>query len=119
CGELAVVAFFFLKKENVQPVKVVQLKSPGDHVFVVLGSPTNLADVDSWGSDVFICDPWANIACSSNQYKVQWLTKMTSWSAKGKWLWGDKTQRFIDPLGDDWKLAINNHQIEAFGLNYP
>ncbi|MDB5307543.1 MAG: putative type effector protein [Gemmataceae bacterium] len=117
CAEQAAISYFYLVDKGVEPVWLLALKQPGDHVFVGLGEIAELGDVDKWGPDTFICDPWANIACRSGEYRAAWAAKMQKWSDDGKTL---DTPRlgFIDPLGKQWFQAINKHAIIKY-LRYP
>ncbi|MDB5306067.1 MAG: putative type effector protein [Gemmataceae bacterium] len=117
CEEQATVAYLYLVARRVAPVWLLALEEPGDHVFVGLGEIAEVGDLDKWGPDTFICDPWANIACKSGEYRAAWAAKLTKWAGDGKTL-RNPTLEYINPLDDDWFQAINKHKIKVL-LRYP
>ena len=124
CLEQAAIAYFYLVDKGVQPVWLLSLKEPGDHVFVGLGEIKEVISLERWGSDAFVCDPWANIACRFQEYKTDWLAKMTKWAKDGKTLDTGPQKKesdplgFIDPRRIEWALAITTHEIEVL-LRHP
>src|SRR5262249_3920229 len=61
-------------------------------------------DPDAWPETVFICDPWANVACRARDYKTAWLQKMHQWSRNSKAIGFEN--KWISPLKEDWALSI-------------
>ncbi|MDC9596047.1 hypothetical protein [Xenorhabdus anantnagensis] len=68
-----------------------------DHCFVMLYYPPHTYDkkfqnkkIDEeyniLPSGAWICDPWANIVCLSENYDTHWKSKMASWAKDGKYL---------------------------------
>ena len=57
CQEMAAVAFLFLMEQGIRPIEIVY--SPA-HTFVVIGrNPGSLInELESWGENTVICDPW-------------------------------------------------------------
>jgi hypothetical protein len=93
CNEMsAVAAVVLLDHEETHPVTVVNIGGSGIsvHTMVVVGAVAVGADgslpkdMSSWGDDVAVCDPWANIACKAADYPQQWRDKMSKWSVAGK-----------------------------------
>ncbi|MBC8951863.1 hypothetical protein Xenpb_00510 [Xenorhabdus sp. PB62.4] len=60
------------------------------HIFVAFifsyNYPINQLLDEKEDSEVWICDPWANIACRSYEYPFQWKKKMSKWSLANKQL---------------------------------
>ncbi|MDB5314073.1 MAG: putative type effector protein [Gemmataceae bacterium] len=117
CQEQASVAYLYLVTRRVEPVWLLALEDPGDHAFVALGEINEVSDLDRWGPDAFICDPWANIACKAGEYRKAWAEKLTKWAGDGKTLRVEK-YGYINPLEDDWFQAINKHKIKVL-LRHP
>ncbi len=107
CTHLSGIAKRFLDAKKV-PSTQVQLTSPGDHVFLVVGrkdAPGELPQkLEEWNKEFAICDPWAKIVCSPPEYPQQWRSKMTKWSNAGKKVrYGD---RWILPDSDEWLNSL-------------
>lgn len=122
CTQYALLAFDYLRQKDVRPVQVVQLEEPGDHVFTIAGKIAGeLANMSTWGKEVFVCDPWANIACDSRLYELFWILKMINWNADKKWvsvqLDGRSELEWINPLEEAWLLAIRKHKIGPYLFN--
>jgi len=60
CGEMAAAAFTLALQKGCPIVEYMTFTNV-DHAFCVLGRPATaaLAQPTSWGSDCWICDPWA------------------------------------------------------------
>ncbi|PHM39420.1 hypothetical protein Xmau_02762 [Xenorhabdus mauleonii] len=108
CGEYSCKAFEYLKFEsdNIRllynrpfDITIIHIKSPinrFEHAFVMLSDnylnqfldKGNLSDLFSrpHNSDIWICDPWANIACLLRDYPFEWKVKMRKWNERGKLL---------------------------------
>jgi hypothetical protein len=114
CNELAAVAMFYLAAHKVLPLWLVGITDPGDHEFLALGSfGDRVVDgaiaepLEAWPEGVFVCDPWAHIACRARDYKTKWQDQMRKWNEKRKVvLFGGG---WIDPLRDDWYTSIVAH----------
>ncbi|HHF7344084.1 TPA: hypothetical protein ACPSKB_000485 [Legionella feeleii] len=70
CDELSGIAYLLLlecpsKYTGNQTIRIekINITSPGDHCFVVIGRRKNsdLRDPSTWGPDAVICDPWGNV----------------------------------------------------------
>ena len=133
CGEMAKLAFNFLKKKNVSVAKlslgfgvdplVPKTKFKGDHAFLLVGHNFHGYDVNGkilptinkesiFYKDVkdfknaYICDPWANIVCPVTDYPSRWESKMQKWSGLGKFItYG--SNKVIDPYtNSNYKQCI-------------
>lgn len=71
CGELALVAFYYVLKKQPQTQAEVCLLEKGEHAFLVLGRKIESDPLrpETWGEDAYICDPWANTIYPASQYK--------------------------------------------------
>lgn len=132
CGEMAKLAFNFLKEKNVSVAKLSlgsgedsllpNTKFKGDHAFLLVGHNFHGYDVNGkilptinkesiFYKDVkdfknaYICDPWANIVCPVTDYPSRWESKMKKWSGLGKFItYGSKV---IDPYtNSNYKQCI-------------
>ena len=66
CDEHACVVYKYLTEKSPLTclVTVVYLRSPGDHVFVVLDrSPRGDGSLNSWGPRAIVCDAWGGFVC--------------------------------------------------------
>ncbi|MDX7988298.1 hypothetical protein FE392_13305 [Xenorhabdus sp. 12] len=113
CGEYSCKALEYLVKKShlimhmygrpfditIIAIKWPDIKWPKnkfDHAFVMISSnylnkfpdKNNLSDLfcKPHDSEIWICDPWANIACHSYEYPFEWKIKMTKWDDNGKLL---------------------------------
>ncbi|MDX7988300.1 hypothetical protein FE392_13315 [Xenorhabdus sp. 12] len=67
-------------------------------------------------SEIWICDPWANIACLSYNYPIEWKNKMFKWDGKGKLL--NSPGGILEPT--DFKIVTligNGIKSVAFNQN--
>lgn len=72
CGELAYQALdYFLAKTDFR-AEVYHIVN-GDHVFLVVNRDPNSDPTkpETWGSEAFICDPWANKVFSASEYQSE------------------------------------------------
>lgn len=111
CLEYALVARqHILGADPNAKVTVVKLLD-GDHVFLAVGlaSPEKLSkDVRNWGQDVWICDPWANIACPCADFPRLWKEKLDRWMSRGKYLlFGNLRDK---PTNEFWYQAIEDRE---------
>ena len=136
CGEMAQLAFNFLKKKNVSVAKlslgfgesgvdplVPKTIFKGDHAFLLVGHNFHGYDVNGkilptinkesiFYKDVkdfknaYICDPWANIVCPVTDYPSRWESKMNKWSGLGKFI-SYGSNNVIDPYtNSNYKQCI-------------
>ncbi|PHM39422.1 hypothetical protein Xmau_02764 [Xenorhabdus mauleonii] len=87
-----------------------KLSYPLDHV-QKSGNSFPLAELlmKKNGSEIWICDPWANIACHSYDYPTQWKEKMLKWASKGKII--DSSDRYIIPTSPE------SYQLMDIGIS--
>ncbi|MDA8443620.1 hypothetical protein [Paracidovorax valerianellae] len=100
CGELTTLARLYLEDEG---YVARTLEFVADHVVAVIGAGSGglPADMSEWDSDIYICDPWSNIACLGNNYPEQFLAKMSRWQEEGKFIKIDD-RGFVSPLDERW-----------------
>lgn len=88
CGEVSAIAFVeLLKIERIRPLEIIHAEEGwADHAFVLVGRKSNIPfnKPKKWTADMFVADPWANIACPANEYLKLWVEKMQKWEKKGK-----------------------------------
>ncbi|MDX7987502.1 hypothetical protein FE392_09185 [Xenorhabdus sp. 12] len=112
CSELSIAIFNYLAKTQshyilrwfaqngkkdindiVLPIYILFLKFkyPYDHCMVVITQPGQTQDKPFLGKKYsilpdksWICDSWANIVCTSEQYDRAWRDKMYKWNSIGK-----------------------------------
>jgi hypothetical protein len=61
CGELAAIAYQYLKSSHITPIDYMQFSAPGyDHVWVIIGRAANsdLTHLKTWGDEAVWCDAW-------------------------------------------------------------
>ncbi|MBE8596626.1 hypothetical protein [Xenorhabdus sp. BG5] len=82
--------------EVISPIPI----SRYNHCFIMFYYPPHASDYQSQNkeinqlyktynklpSEAWICDPWANIVCLSQNYNANWQNKMISWAIDGKYL---------------------------------
>ncbi|WED42068.1 hypothetical protein [Legionella cardiaca] len=90
CYELALQAMdYFLTTTNQIPSSNVEVLSidgeKGDHIFLVIGrSPeSNVNDINSWGTDAVICDPWSNQVYCASEWKDKLKTFYRTYNKNG------------------------------------
>jgi hypothetical protein len=73
------------------------------HGFAVIGHPPRgtATSFRDW-KDVWIVDPWANIACPAPQYIDRFIEKMKKWERAGKGILDDA----VSPLDPAWINAV-------------
>ena len=105
CQELALLAVYHAQERGL-PAQILELG--GDDVAVahdvaVIGPiPDPLPpDMAAWPSDVYVCDPWSNIACKARDYPDRFSQKMEKWEQAGK-LVGFPPKGFVFPTDPDW-----------------
>lgn len=107
CGQLTEIAKAY-GQANGWPVHGVGSGPTGElHGFAIVGPrPQRLPDdFTQWPADLAICDVWANIACSAQDYPGQFQAKMQKWASEGKEIYdGDR---------DDWVKATDPAWLDA------
>lgn len=105
CQELTLLAVHHLQERGLR-AQVLELG--GDDVAVthnvaVIGPASNPlpADMKKWHPDVYLCDPWSNIACRAKDYPEQFANKMKKWEGAGK-LVGFMLKGFVLPTDRQW-----------------
>lgn len=86
CMELTFAAAGLLRKAGID-VDMHYLRFEAfDHALLLIGKlPPDLArKLADWPPDLAVCDAWANIACTANQFVPNFLKKMDKWKAEGK-----------------------------------
>ncbi len=117
CGELSRFAGLYLLDQEVRTVGFASLASPGDHAFIVLGSSRLVKKctldpgvMSSWDcGEVWVCDPWANIACDATQYSIQFRLKCDKWHNDRKQV--AYNGRWIDPSGR-YRMSVATNRIK-------
>lgn len=119
CGELTDLAIHHLQKRHIQ----AQCLSLGEdeegdalHEVAIIGPASNPLPVDmtEWHPDVYVCDPWANIACSARDYPKQFEQKMKKWQDAGK-LIGCPPEGFVPPNNEKWVNGVLHSKKKALG----
>ncbi|MDC9592512.1 hypothetical protein [Xenorhabdus sp. IM139775] len=84
----------YKKPFNISLVSVCSNSNDFGHIFVVLSNnyqhQLNELFKQHENSEVWICDPWANIVCRSHKYPFEWKIKMLKWHAQEKYLFTQK-----------------------------
>lgn len=111
CAEMATLAHAFLRRQpNIRGLGMIGILPPGDHQFTVVGmdkTKLNLP-ISQWGSDCYIIDPWARIACPAANFAFAWKQKMRKWQSNEKFILDGaasmRAQRYvwIDPVSPAW-----------------
>ncbi|SFU64423.1 hypothetical protein [Xenorhabdus koppenhoeferi] len=102
CGEYSDIALEYLIEKSKliweiykKPfdITILEIECPSgifEHNFVKLSVNFELPLIElfkrHYNSEIWICDPWANIACLSYNYPQEWKSKMLKWYSKGKLL---------------------------------
>ncbi len=105
CQELALLAMHHLQERGLK-AQILELGGDDEavaHDVAIIGPASNPlpADMKKWPQDVFICDPWSNIACSARDYPEKFTRKMKKWEDGGK-LIGFQTKGFVLPTDREW-----------------
>jgi len=88
-----------------------------DHVACLVGDSEARDEFTSWQdfpNDVWVCDPWANIACRAIEYGDAFAAKIKKWYAAGKAIMetgvdeisSDKRDRLVEALKTGRKKVI-------------
>lgn len=85
CDGLTAAAMDYVSHRH--PRVPVSLGGVPEHAFAIIGAvkPEYASlTLDKWPSHLYVCDPWANIACSAPEYPDKFMEKMKKWHDNGK-----------------------------------
>ncbi|WP_139225697.1 hypothetical protein [Paracidovorax konjaci] len=109
CGELTLLAMHHLKERGLEAQSLLLGGDEEDavHEVAIIGPASNPlpADMTTWHPDVYVCDPWCNIACSAREYPKEFASKMVKWEKAGK-LVGNPPEGFVLPTDKNWVDAV-------------
>lgn len=105
CQELALLAAHHLEERGLA-AQILELGGDDQsvaHDVAVIGRASNplAADMRTWPADVYVCDPWSNIACSARDYPAEFTRKMKKWEDDGKFV-GYAPAGFVLPTDPRW-----------------
>lgn len=103
CGELARAARH-LGRQFGHEVTVVGAEA---HAFAVFGRYPEeglSSNMKEWPNHLMICDPWANIVCSANEYPERFVAKMEKWVQDKKLIY--LNERWTAPNDADWITTV-------------
>ncbi|SDE63130.1 hypothetical protein SAMN05192589_12327 [Paracidovorax valerianellae] len=105
CQELALLAMHHLQERGLN-AQILELGGDDEgvaHDVAIIGPAPNPlpADMKNWPADVYVCDPWSNIACSAKDYPKEFTSKMKKWEDAGK-LVGYQPKGFVLPTDRQW-----------------
>ncbi|MDX7988304.1 hypothetical protein FE392_13335 [Xenorhabdus sp. 12] len=82
-----------------------------DHAFLIIAKHFSFSIKDifkkNYNSEIWVCDPWANIVCRSYEYPLEWKVKMLKWSSVGKVI--QKKGVFVKPTDSDIYQLIDKY----------
>ncbi|WP_244171139.1 hypothetical protein [Xanthomonas populi] len=107
CGELATLAVYYLQQDR---NLVAHLALSGEEHNVAIVGPvpdagTLPSDMTDWDADIYVCDPWCNIACRANDYPAKFKEKMEKWDSAGKQVWLSGSG-FVSQTSDEWMSTV-------------
>ncbi|MHA6847785.1 hypothetical protein [Ralstonia syzygii] len=113
CQELALLAMHHLQERGL-PAQILELGGDDEtvtHDVAIIGPASNPlpADMKEWHPNVYVCDPWSNIACRARDYPDQFTRKMEKWEGAGK-LVGFQAKGFVLPTDSDWLRDVLHGQ---------
>jgi hypothetical protein len=107
CSELAVLAVYNLQDRNL-PAHIASMAGR-THTAAIIGPVEGKnempSDMTQWHPDIYVCDPWSNIACRANDYPAAFRQRMEKWEADGKKVWLSGTG-FVPPTTPQWMNSI-------------
>ncbi|MEG8063485.1 hypothetical protein G3N90_00830 [Xanthomonas hortorum pv. gardneri] len=114
CGELATLAVNYLQQDH---NLVAHLALFGkEHNAAIVGpvprAGTLPSDMTDWDADIYVCDPWCNIACRANDYPAEFKEKMEKWDRAGKQVCLSGTG-FVSPTSDEWISTVLGGEKKA------
>lgn len=119
CGEMALVSKDIITKSG---GRAYEWHASQEHVFTVIGGPTELpaGTVDfsdaAW-KDAWIVDPWADIACPAREYTRKIDEVMTQW-ARDKVKIRTGQNQFISPRDQNWLDALVSKPKTPYSHGY-
>lgn len=104
CEELARLATFFLQEDGL-PARMTHFGSV--HGVAIIGADAGELpeDMRTWSSDIYVCDPWCNIACRAIDYPDQFVAKMEKWESEGKKI-AYSASGYTSATDEDWIRAV-------------
>ncbi|WWQ31359.1 hypothetical protein RSgd_2557 [Ralstonia solanacearum] len=113
CQELSLLAMHHLENRGLQ-AQILELGGDDEavtHDVAIIGPASNPlpTDMTEWHPDVYVCDPWSNIACRASDYPDQFTRKMEKWEEAGK-LVGFQAKGFVLPTDPDWMRDVLHGQ---------
>lgn len=135
CGELALLAIHRLHEQHGLEARSLLLGTCGDreqvgeegeeeqdavHEVAVIGPASNPlpADMTTWHPDVYVCDPWSNIACRARDYPEKFVAKMEKWERDGKAV-GFAPEGFVLPSNEAWIGSVLQGPKMAIKVDLP
>ncbi|CAD0328994.1 hypothetical protein NCPPB940_20830 [Xanthomonas hortorum pv. taraxaci] len=115
CGELATLAVHYLQQDHNQIARLAFFNGTAHTAAIigpVPGAGTLPADMTDWDADIYVCDPWCNIACRANDYPAEFKEKMEKWDRAGKQVWLSGTG-FVSPTSDEWISTVLGGEKKA------
>jgi hypothetical protein len=106
CEELARIAAFVLQEDLGIIARVGDFG--GVHAAAIIGAGTGPlpSNMKEWDANIYICDPWANIACRARDYPEKFDAKMTKWQDKNKLVKYDDERKFVPSRDDQWMSKV-------------
>ncbi|UXA48727.1 hypothetical protein [Xanthomonas prunicola] len=108
CGELATLAVHYLQQDHNQIARLAFFNGTAHTAAIVgpvPGAGSLPSDMTDWDADIYVCDPWCNIACRANDYPAEFQKKMEKWDRAGKQVWLSGSG-FVSPISDEWMSTV-------------
>jgi hypothetical protein len=106
CDGLAVAVADYVADQH--PLAAVSIGALSVHAFSVIGAiepETANLPLSAWPSHIYVCDPWANIACPAPEYPTRFEQKMEKWHKSGKLILS-LDGKWISPLDPTWVSCV-------------
>ncbi|MDX7988698.1 hypothetical protein FE392_15390 [Xenorhabdus sp. 12] len=102
-------------------LQLIVTDKPYNHAFALICPPSHIFpqhkikgkyEPNVFPEGSWVCDPWANIVCSAQDYNHAWKARMAEWNTKGKVVFMGRTKTDYDnnfnysPLGLYTYMAI-------------
>jgi hypothetical protein len=101
CDGLALSALDFISRTHPN-VQVSSVSVPG-HTLALVGT-IDITCINSpfseWPSHLYVCDPWANIACPAPEYPQRFAQKMEKWESEHKQIFSGG--EWLSPTNEKW-----------------
>ncbi|MYM37891.1 hypothetical protein [Duganella qianjiadongensis] len=111
CGELAEAAVYHLRSADIPAFKAYT----ATHAFAVIGitHPAALPEkICDWPADIAVCDPWANLACTIDQYPAAFSNKMNKWAMEGKLIFYPALSTYVLADQPQWVGSVVGREIK-------